>query len=80
MEQNILLHRKRDELILEKREAIDILKELISEPVVDTTPEELKQFQDYIEKYEDEIAELDDDRYYLVDKDDNKKVQTETVA
>lgn len=71
MEQNILLHRTMEELILEKQEAIDLLKELFADKSLDNTPEELLELKTWIEKLEKEIDKIDDDRYLLVNKDDN---------
>jgi len=74
MEENILLIREKDELIAEKKEEIEALKELISDPTSDATEEELEEWKRYIERIENEIDFIDDDRVFLVNKFDNSKI------
>ena len=74
MGDNKLLLRKQEELISEINDAISALKTLI-ELSPDSKSEELNEWQDAIVKLEDELLEIDDDRWYLVAEEDNSKIK-----
>jgi len=63
MGDNKLLFRNREELIAEKKEAIEVLNMLIESPSKETTNEELKEWQEQINKLNVEIATISNKIY-----------------